>query len=631
MEISTPPRHGRPRLFACLALSASLSCSAHAAASFITEESPCNPVRVDNCVLPYPSDLYTVPDADSATGKIINVPFSVLRSQIQAELPPTLTPEAVFGGSSGFSAATTVLFELDQAPDLATLPGDGGNAVVALDLDTGERVPVRALLNEYARSNKVTAAKQVVEIYPQSRWKFSGRYVVGLTKNLKTQSGGNFVPSAGFAAALNDVGSDLNGAYAPALQVLESYGIKRDELISATFFTIRTEEEVTGPMRRIAADVYAADHPVRNLTASYTLTGPIGVIVRGEVLISNYRGADHNLDYSKPEGDEYWTRFRLTIPRVAKRGSVPVAIYGHGLSILKESDLLVSIINAGEGVATVSIDQPNHGTRIRRDGGYALSNVRVDSVPLQVGMTAQSPIDFIALLKAVKTSIGAIDVLPKKLFSPLVGQVKPGRNGDGIPDLDVNNVFYESTSLGGVLGATFVALAPELKGAFMQVPGVGITSILSGSSLWDLRYRKLEPPSADGAEALMLKAVMQHQIDYGDAVNFVHYIHNPVPGNDDKKLAMVVAKNDGIVPNFSSTALAQLTDTPIIGRQRFDMPGVRVTGTPEFENGNGLVQVPALLVVGLEELDALASHGAFIDPRATAALQRWIRQEITQK
>lgn len=630
MEQSTLRRHGTLRLFVSVALLAVFSVTGQAA-DFISEATPCNPVRVDNCVLPYPSDLYTLDDVASPTGKIISVPMSALRPQIQAELPPTLTPEAVFGGSTGFSAATTVLFELDQAPDLATLPGDGGNAVVALDLDTGERIPVRVALNEYARSKKVAAPKQVIEIYPQARWQFAGRYVVALTRQLKTQSGADFAPSAGFAAAVQDVDTPLHAAYQPALQALAKAGIAPAELVSATFFTVRTEDEVTGPMRRIAEQVYAGDHPIRNLTASYTLTGPIGVIVRGDVLLSNYRGDDRNLDYSKTEGDEYWARFRLTIPRVAKKGPVPVAIYGHGLSVLKETDLVVSIINAVEGVATVSIDQPNHGTRTQRDGGYALNNINVDHVPLQVGMTAQSPIDFIALLKAVKTSIGAVDVLPKKLFSPLSGEVRPGRNGDGIPDLDVNNIFYESTSLGGVLGATFVALAPDIKGAFLQVPGVGITSILSGSILWDLRYRKLEPPSADGAEALLLKAVMQHQIDLGDAINFVHYIHDPLPGNEDKKLVLAVAKNDGIVPNFSSTALAQLTDTPIIGRQRFDMPGVRVTGTPEFENGNGIVQVPALLRVGQEKIDALAAHGSFIDPRATAALQRWIREQISAR
>src|SRR5690606_13298896 len=142
-----------------------------------------------------------------------------------------------------------------------------------------------------------------------------------------------------------------------------------------------------------------------------------------------------------------------------------------------------------------------------------------------------------------------------------------------IPDLDIDNIFYQSTSLGGVLGATFVALAPELKGAFMQVPGVGITSILSGSELWDLRYSRLEPPSVDGAEALLLKAVMQHRSDYGDRINVVHYIHEPIPGNTAKKLPMVVAKGDGIVPNFSSTAQAIITDTPIIGTHRFDMAG----------------------------------------------------------
>lgn len=624
-SILLPGRKLRSVLGSCVLLAA----ASPAHADFISPESPCNPVRVENCVLPYPSDMYTRRDENSVTGRVLDVPIEALRPEIQAEIPPSLTPETVLNGTSGFSAATTVLFELDQAPDLATLPADGGNVVVALDLDTGERIPLRVALNEYARSRKVTAPKQVIEIYPQSRWRFGHRYVVGLTRQLKTESGADFMPSAGFTEALADNGSPLSEFYAPGIARLWEAGVQPSDLISATIFTVRAEDEVTGPMRRIAEQVYEEEHPVANLRVNYLLTGPIAAIVRGDIRLSSYRDENRNLDYQKAQGDEYWTRFRLSIPRAAKNGSVPVSIYGHGLSVFKETDIVVALVNASEGVATVSIDQPNHGSRIGPDGGYGIIKLGVHNVPLQVGMTAQSPIDFIALLKAVKTSMSSIDVMPKRLFSRLAGTPEEVDNGDGIPDLDVNNIFYQGTSLGGVLGSTFIALAPDIKGAFVQVPGVGITSILSGSVLWDLAYHQLEPPSADGAEALLLKAVMQHQMDYGDGINFVHYIHQPLPGNPDKKLVMSVGQDDGIVPNFSSVALAMLTDTPIIGEQLFEMPGVRVLEQEEFEDGNGLVQLPSLLRTGIELIDALAAHGAFIQPRSTRAMRRWIQQEMT--
>lgn len=597
--------------------------------AFISAQSPCNPVRLENCVLPYPSDVYTREDAASPTGVVLDVPIEALRPEIQAELPPSLTPEIVLNNTSGFSAATTVLFELDQAPDLTTLSPDGGNGIIALDLDTGERIPLRVALNEYARSRLVSGPKHVIEIYPRSRWQFSHRYVVGLTRTVKAADGHDYQPSAGFLQAVNEPDSAIGAFFAPGLQRLQEAGVASEDLVSATIFTVRAEEEVTGPMRRIAQQVYEQDHPIRNLRINYLLNGPIAAIVRGDVLLSSYRDENRNLDYSKNVGDEYWTRFRLTLPRAARKGSVPIAMYGHGISVLKESDLVVALINAYEGVATVSIDQPNHGSRMGKDGGYGIIKLGVHNVPLQVGMVSQSPIDFIALLKAVQTSMSTIDVLPKKLWSPFYGPVREGRNGDGIPDIDVNNIIYQGTSLGGVLGSTFVALAPSLKGAFLQVPGVGITSILSGSNLWDLVFHRLEPRSADGAEALLLKAVMQHQMDYADAINFVHLIHNPMPGNDDKKLALVVARGDGVVPNFSSIALAEITDTPIIGTQRFDMPGLRVLPGSGFENGNGMVQVPPLFNIGVDLIDHTIAHTSFIDPRATAALQRWLRQEVT--
>lgn len=597
---------------------------------FISPQMPCNPVRLDNCVLPYPSDVYTRLDGNSPTGRVLDVPFEALRPQLQAQLPDSLTPETVLNGSSGFSAATSVLFELDRAPDLDSLPADGGAVVIALDLDTGEQVPVRVALSEYARSGRVSAPRQIIEIYPRARWQFGHRHVVALTRALKPLDGGEYQPSDGFLRALQEPASAIGQFFAPGLEQLQQAGVSPDDLISATLFTVRDEQEVTAPLQQIMQQVYEQDHPVRNLRVTFLPFGPVAAVVLGDVMLTSYRSRDHGLDYQLPVGTDYWTDFRLTLPRLRRGQSAPVALYGHGLSAQKETDPVVSLVNAAAGVATLSIDQPNHGTRKYWDGGDGVSMLEVEYIPLQLGMTAQSPIDFMALLKAVETSLGTLDVLPKKVWSPIRGPVVAGRNGDGIPDLDTSRIFYQGTSLGGVLGTTFVALAPSLRGAFLQVPGVGVTSILSGSKLWNERYYRLVPRSADGAEALLLKTLIQHQMDYADAINFVHYIHNPLPGKPYKKLALVVAHDDPVVPNFSSTTLAELTDTPLVGPVLFDMPGVRVSDEAGFENGNGLIQVPPLLRAADQAINEKVIHLSFVQPAGVYGLQRWIHELIQE-
>ena len=98
----------------------------------------------------------------------MKVPDGFIDAGVEAQLPSTFKVQDILNGSSGFSAGTAVLFELASPPQMDTLPLDGGNSVVAINLLTGERVPVTVKLSEYARSNKVASPSQVIEIFPRS-------------------------------------------------------------------------------------------------------------------------------------------------------------------------------------------------------------------------------------------------------------------------------------------------------------------------------------------------------------------------------------------------------------------------------------------------------------------------------
>lgn len=601
-------------------------CGSAGARDFFELEAPCNPVALITCGLPYPSDVYGVPAADSPTGMRLIFPEGLVREELFAEVPPTLTPQTVFNGSSGFSAASSVVFELDAAPDPATLPADGGTSVIAINLDTGERMPVRAFINEFARSHQVSEPSQIIEIYPRARWQFGERYAVYLTRDLKQVDGAVFDTSEGFSEAVSQGDSPLSLYYAPAIQAFESMGRDRSELISATFFTVRDEEEATAPLMNLGKSVYDMEHPVRNLKIHYKLFGHIGAFVTGELLVHNFRDQYGGMRYDPSLAQENWIQFRLTLPRVAKRGSVPVAIYGHGLGILKESDFLVSVNNARLGIATVAIDHPNHGSRIRADGGFVLARLDTPYVPMQVGMVVQSSVDHMALLKAIKTSIGELDILPKRFWAPLF--TRKLNNGDGIADIDPERIFYQGTSLGGVLGSAFISIAPDLKGAFLQVTGVGVTNILAGSALWDSAFSHLEPEEATGAEAMMLKAAMQHELDYGDGINFVHLLRNPKGMAVAKPVVISAGVGDQIVPNFSSIAFAEIAGLPLVDDPLFSMPGTPLAN--DYDQGYGVRHYPSLTQTTSELVDGLAAHISFVWPQLTEDMNQWIERYILQ-
>ncbi len=584
---------------------------------------PRHPVSGETPALPYPSDIYTTPDSSSATGLRLHFPVGMIPAKLLKDIPSSLTPQTVFNGSDGFSAATSVLFELPHTPDLSTLPKCGGTSVVAFNLDTGEEVPIRVIINEYARSRRVSGKSQIVEIYPRARWRFKERYVVALTKQLKTAQKSNYTPTKGFLEAISNDGSRLANYFEPTLKFLEYAGIDRKNLISATFFTIRSEQEVTEPMKALGKFVYEKDHPVRKVRIKFPSIGRIGEKVHGEVLVHDFRNEDGGIDFDASKVKENWIRFRLTLPRVSHSDKVPIAIYGHGLTASKKTDFLVSIVNATMGIATISINHPNHGSRIHQDGGHVLTRLNSKHVPLQLGMMAQSPLDFMSLFKAVKSSIAAIQT-PKHnkhrhWFS------SNGSNKKYLPEIDTENIFYQGTSLGGVLGSTFVSLAPGLRGAFLHVSGVGITNILSNSTLWSGMFSRLIPKDATGAEAMILKSAIQHELDYCDAINFAHYFRNPPEFSTAKPVAIAAGLNDGIVPNLSTVAMAEIAQIPIVGKALFPIPGVdKLT---QYDKGYGVTQV-ASPFNAIHILRGIMAHISFIQPEVYRRMKTWTHEVI---
>ena len=549
---------------------ASLSVSGYAAEQ-------CNPTSTATCAIPFPSSYWMVDDAMSPTGKTIQVSNTMIRQEIMDQLPQDegFTPEGIFNGASGFSAASAAVFEFASTPDPMTLPEDGGSAVVAIDLTTGERVPVRAIISEYSQSDKVNGTANVVEVYPRSRWEYGHEIVVAITTDLGLES-----PEAGLITKVLS-GTDAQRDYTQGLvSTLTANGVNPLSVRNATRFMVRDRDEVTQPLLSAIDDVWQREHPVRNLDVTYNYYDPdIAARVEGEVLVYNYRIKDgtSNVDYDA-EPMEQWIEFRLTIPAAARDGAVPVAMYAHGLGANKESDGTVTEMNAEIGVATYSVGFPNHGARAEADGGFILSSVSTDKLGVPVGMINQNPIDFASAHRALQTSLASIDVVGKKSWRSWYGN-----KADGVADIDPSQVMMQGTSLGGVLGSTYGAVGNDLKGGVYHVTGVGVTSILGNSILWVPMFSGLVPSEANGAEAIMLRGAIQQSLDHGDSINYIDMFRNPRVNGTARPLMLTNGAGDTVVPNSSSVAAAHLADLPIVGEPLYDMPGVRVES--DFDEG----------------------------------------------
>lgn len=590
------------------------------------DDASCNPLRLHHCALPFPSDFYTVTDELSATGVRTSVPSEIFSPEVLAELPESVHPANVYGQSNGFSAMSAVLFEMPSFIDGVGLPSNAREAVIAVDLTTGERLSVYAQPSKASKGPELpdNGMDEVLEVWPRARWPFGHRIAVGVTRHLRTALGASMPVSEQFSAATQDTSSNIYGLISPALQAFATHGINTEDLVNVTAFTVRTESDVTDTMLRWSENVYAQEHPVRNISVKYNLFSSMAAQVTGEVRLSDFRSDEGGMRYiTGDKGDEYWTEFKLYLPRLSKGGSAPVVVYGHGVSLYKETAKnFVVDKNVEKKIATIAIDLPNHGSRIDTDGGYVFEKVSPAGVPALTGVITQSTIDNVALVKAIETSLANLDVLPHKLNSHLKWE-----NGDGTPDLDVSDLYYEGSSVGGALGTAFAAISPSIKGAFFQAPGFGIMRTLSTSWFWDIKAPPLPikgfgnavPKIARGADAVMLVAVVQHMLDTGDGANYTHLFKNPLPGYSVRPLAMVYGMKDGLAPNHCSESLIRISGMPLVSPLIEPLENIQVKD--DLDNGFGALQLIA------PDGDPTL-HFVFGKKEADDFLYRWIDQVV---
>ena len=524
--------------------------------------SNCHPVKLHHCSLPFPSNHQTVADSNSPTGLKLQVGDDFISQAVTDRIPSSTHPEHILNGLNGFSPAAPILFELGKNVSPEAIPIDGEGVVKVVDMTTGSLVPVRVRLSKVALDSDLAIQNTLLEITPRTRFPFGHTLVAALTTNLKAIDQSPLpVPQA---TVLFQRGTHpLQQHYQNAFDyLLSSGGIGLDEVISFTVFTVNDEYSITDKFLSIAETVREQSHPIRNLSTFYNIVGPIKAVVKGQVRLSSFRNGEGKVIYTPgDQGTEYWTDFVLHLPWESKFGPVPVQIYGHGIGVFKETLSVMSIPNANAGVATLAIDQPNHGSRIISDGGFVLTMLNPDNIPRVVGMTMQSSIDMHSLVEAIQTAMQAIDVLPK--HDNLLTRLMYG--GVGKPDIDSNRIIYGGTSLGGVLGSAFLSTARDIKSGFLQVSGAGITNTLSHSFLYkNVGFNNLVPPQASGIDAALLMSITQHSLDMADGINFVHMLRDAPAGVDTKPVVVQYGLDDNVVFNDASIAIAELADLPLV-------------------------------------------------------------------
>ncbi len=565
------------------------------------ERPPCTLAAVRSCGLPYPTDDFEVPNPNSPTGVGIEIPDGVIPEHILDSLGPGADIKSAFDGADGFSALSPILFEFDVPVDAGYLPEDGGDKVQVFDLTTGDRLEIRVSLSVEALRHG--APETILMIQPVTRWPY-GHQVVAAVAQLR-----------GIAADPSPASAIETGHLDPVFADLASVGVgdgSGEGLLSATRFTVGTRENATRYLTTMADVARNEPHPVRRIKVHPPLFHQnASAFVQGEVSISDFRDESGVIRLDQPPKPS-WIPFLLVIPKkpASERGA-PVAVYGHGLTINKETNTVVANANAKKGIATIAIDVPNHGARQAGQGGYLLDLANPKGLGRLLNMFPQGIVDHVSLVEAVEEELTDLDAAPWNPF---------GRSGDGVADLDTSSIFYQGTSMGGVLGAAEVALIPEIDAAFLQVPGSGVADIIFHSLLWAV-FSGVVPWNATAGDAAALMGAVTMLVDRGENAHLMEEL-----GASGRAVFLQVGVGDLVVSNAATTRMARLLGftnmEPSYGA--VDVPS---SGSTEFPaDGRGVKAIwPS---TASPEGQGFLAHVSFTEPKAMRLMDDWLDNRL---
>ncbi len=370
-----------------------------------------------------------------------------------------------------------------------------------------------------------------------------------------------------------------------------------------------------------------------------------------------------------PQGTEE-IFFNLFIPSGTRpTNGWPVAIFGHGFTDSKQgAPFAVASTLAHNGIASIAINVVGHGfgpnSTLTVKQGTTLTTFLEGGRGFDQdgnGQIASSEGSSTFVLSPQGT-IGSRDALQQTTadLMQLVRAIQGGIDvdGDGLPDLDANRIYYAGQSFGGIYGTIFLGIEPDVKAGVPNVPGGPIIDIVRLSPSFQLLLtqalsvrtpsllnagpplffkdnsplRNLPPVINNVPGAIAIQTVEDTSRwlgQAGDPVAWAPFIHkSPLPGDAIKPVIIQFARGDETVPNPTATALIRsgdLKDRATFFRNDLAFAlGVGFGKNPHtfLTNIGGTVPVATVAIGAQSQIGVFfASGGALtIDPDGPGAL-----------
>jgi hypothetical protein len=532
----------------------------------------CEILVAESCLLPFPSDAYTVADPTSPTGRRVALPEGQLANVDGVPLDPTAWNE-----NDGFSPSTPIVVHVPGlSADGTNLPSvteigmsvTEESATVLVDLDTGQLVPHWAELDARATAD----ANRSLIIHPAASLIETHRVGVAL-RDLRRADGAPIPTPVQFQVLRDNYTSGVPAleerkeAYEVVFAELASAGINRKDLYLAWWFTVASADSLAGRVLQMRDDAFGklkGSSPAFEITEvvedGEKIEPGIARIVRGTFEVPLYldQGGEPGSrmvfnDAGQPTADGTYTApFVCTIPDVAvQSGEARPVVYGHGL--LGSSDEASS----------------SHVQATAADGNFVYCGT--DAIGLSKGDTAHVA----AVLSDLSLFPSVSDRLQQGILNYLylgrlmlnmngLGSSEPFQTSGGANLLNTEEAYYDGNSQGAIFGGAVTAVAQDWTKASLGVGGMDYSILLNRSVDFDKYFAIMRDAYPDPMEQQVLFAVIQMLWDRGETAGYVQHLTNrPYDLTPPKQVLMTVAFGDHQVANVTADNIARTLDIPL--------------------------------------------------------------------
>ena len=476
---------------------------------------------------------------------------------------PALLAEAMtnLADLSGFGTLGGIMVRFDgPVTDLPASAEESvtGSGWMLVDLETEppSRVPFEVQLLDEG---------ETALLWPLRPMRLHTEHALVVTTAAAADDGGCIAPAEATRALLHGQPEDAVLAehadrYRAAVSALD---LRPDDVSVLSVFTTHDDGDV---FRRVAADEVA--QPV-------AWVDKLGCAPRGDLLecelVTTVRDRRDETGLLSETAPAVEAEIPVTVWMPTEPGPHPVVVYGHGLGSERSEGWRVAREMWDTPYVVVAMEAVAHGDHPTADpeGGRenALDFLGIDLSSLSIqprvirGNFDQTALDRLRLIRLLRQD--------------------PDLDGDGVADIDPDQLGYLGISLGAILGPQLLSMDGEIDGAVLSVGGARLMSIVTEAEAVS-EFEDIIIALVGSRERFdRLVAVAQHIVDPVDpGTGAAHVLVDRYDDAPAPNVLVQVGMDDEVVPPASGHALARALGAPHLQPVVEEVPLLEVVEGP---------------------------------------------------